>query len=169
MKRKANLLGALAAAIEEDVSRVIASATGLSVIEGSALSIVGKSPGCSIRYLSVVMEMTHPGAVRVVDRLVLAGLLGRGGGPDGRTVGLFLTSEGEQACQRQGRAREARLVELVRSAGEAGQGFDDRMVAVVEKWLAMLTRDADHGEHICRLCDESACPQTRCPVTLASR
>lgn len=38
---------------------------------------------------------------------------------------------------------------------------------MIETMLCNLATGDEHGEAICRLCDEKVCPQGRCPVTLA--
>ncbi len=122
--------------------------------------------GLSIGQVRAALDLTHPGAVRVVDRLQAAGLVSRGPGVDGRRVALLLTSDGEVAYQAQRRARVGalgRYAAVLRSE-LAGSGVD--VEALLERLVAVVPRTVEEGDHLCRLCDEQACPQDRCPVTI---
>ncbi len=165
MERTANLLGALGAALADETERVISQSVRLPMADAAALNVVGQNPGVSISGVSTALAVTHPGAVRVVDRLAAAGLVERRAGVDGRTVGLHFTPDGKALWQRQVRARGRFLDQLV-----AGLDRDSQrtLATVVEQLLTALTRDDAQAEHLCRLCDERACPQRECPVTIAT-
>jgi MarR family transcriptional regulator, negative regulator of the multidrug operon emrRAB len=164
MDRSANLLGALGLALADETERVLAEAVGLKPADAAALNVIGQSPGVSIGFISAALGITHPGAVRVVDRHAEAGSVARRPGVDGRTVGLHLTVAGRPLWQRQIRARSKLLERLV-------GGLDDPQRAaldgVVEQLLAALTSSPTQAEQVCRLCDERSCPQETCPVTIA--
>jgi DNA-binding MarR family transcriptional regulator len=162
--RTANLLGATGLALHDRIAGAMADASGRSMADAAALNAIGQAPGTSIRAVAIVTGLTHPGAVRVIDRLERDGLVERGAGADGRTVGVRLTAAGASLFRRQTRARAEALEALV-----AGLSVSDR-VALEELLVALLgalTTSEEQAEHTCRLCDESSCPQERCPVTLA--
>ena len=166
MERTSNLLGALALTLTDRMRADLKDASNLSVTEAAALNTIGHSPGLSIKAVSQVLEMTHPGTVRIIDRLSAAGLVERLPGVDGRTVGLAQTQDGRRVWHRQLRVRQRSLDELI-------AGLDPRtrdlVTRVVEPLLAAMTTDAVEAERICRLCNESVCPQDVCPVTCAVR
>jgi MarR family transcriptional regulator, negative regulator of the multidrug operon emrRAB len=161
--RTANLLGALGLALA-DAQAALLTSFGLQATDAAALNAIGLVPGCSIGTVRVALGITHPGTVRTVDRLVAAGLVERRAGVDGRTVSLFLTTEGSKTWQRLTDARLELLENLVASLSPSRRADLER---VASSLLSALTGDEASAEHICRLCDERRCPQDRCPVTLA--
>jgi len=158
--RQINLVGALGVALADGQRRVMREATGLADSEVAALNVIGLAPGRSITSVRIALDLTHPGTVRVVDRLAGRGLLERRAGADGRTVGLHLTADGKAAWVAQADARQAWLAPFADALGPEGEG-------TLERLLALTGVDHDEGEHLCRLCDETVCPQDRCPVTVA--
>jgi DNA-binding MarR family transcriptional regulator len=132
--------------------------------DAAALNAVGTAPGCSIAEVRLTLGITHPGTVRTIDRLVDAGLVERRTGRDGRTVGLHLTAEGERTWRAQAEARIDWLRATIAKLTKTEQADLER---VTSRLLAAMTSDYASAERICRHCDESRCPQTRCPVTLA--
>ena len=160
MSRTFNLVGALGMALADGQRRVMGAASGLADTEAAAVNVVGLAPGRSIASVRVALAITHPGTVRVVDRLVARHLVERRAGTDGRTVGLHLTAAGEEAFAAQAAAREAWLTPFAQALGSDAE-------AVVERLLGLTGGTEEDGEHLCRLCDERVCPQDRCPVTIA--
>ena len=63
----------------------------------------------SVDRLRQVLGLTSSGTVRLVDRLVAAGYLARGPGPDGRTTSVTLTDAGRAAAVEVTAARAAVL------------------------------------------------------------
>ena len=164
--RDANLLGTLSLAVAGRMETAVASQLGPSA--PAALSALeGYLGGEPIDALSQVLALTHSGAVRLVDRLVDAGLAERAPGPDARSVAVALTPTGRVAAEAVRERRAAALEEAlsVLSADERAT-----LVALHEKLLAGLT-DADRATalRLCRLCDVDACGHHRgtCPVTNA--
>jgi DNA-binding MarR family transcriptional regulator len=164
MSREANLLGALAVAVSDELQLASAGAADLTSTQSAALNVLVHSPGCTIRELSDVLELTHPGTVRLVDRLQDEGLVERRTGVDARSVALHVTQAGRRVWNRQRHARDDRLDEIVSSLPRATRAA---LRTAAELLLAELSTDEVRAETICRLCDESQCPQSRCPVTLA--
>ncbi|HEU5151605.1 MAG TPA: MarR family winged helix-turn-helix transcriptional regulator [Iamia sp.] len=159
-QRLVNLVGALGVALSDGQRRAMGEASGLADTEAAAVNVIGLEPGRSIASVRVALAITHPGTVRVVDRLVARGLVERRAGVDGRTVGLHLTAEGEGAFTAQLAAREGWLAPFAEALGPGGEALLDRL-------LGLTTGTDEDGEHLCRLCDDRVCPQDRCPVTLA--
>lgn len=164
MDRLSNLLGALGVALADDQTATMAAASDLPLTDAACLNVVAHNNMCSLRFLSETLAISHPGTVRLVDRLVSAGLVERGAGPDRRTVGVHLTIDGRHRWILQRDSRGRRLDEVI-----AQLTAQERTAAttVVERLLSVLTSDEAGAERMCRFCDESACPQQRCPVTCA--
>jgi DNA-binding MarR family transcriptional regulator len=162
--RLVNLVGALGLTLADGQQRAIAAATGLAPSEAAALNFVGQTPGCSIEAVRTALAITHPGTVRVIDRLAGRGHVERRAGADGRTRGLWLTASGKDAWRR---LNAARLAWLETAIGPLGRTAQTRLESAVEDLLAVLTPDYAESEHMCRLCDLRVCPRDRCPVTLA--
>jgi hypothetical protein len=85
----------------------------------------------------------------------------RKAGRDGRSVAVHLTLQGRRhvrAILNRRRSVMGGALDLLAPAEQ------DQLRHLVEKLLAGLTRDREHSDHICRLCDEAACPLATCPV-----
>jgi MarR family transcriptional regulator, negative regulator of the multidrug operon emrRAB len=158
--RAANLLGAVALGIGDEIR----AATERHAAEGgmapAAIVFIGHAPGLAIEQLRYAVGLSHPGTVRLVDRLAAQGLLARRvSAADARAVALHLTAKG---C----RERERILAERHGSIHAALQALSAqerrRLEGLLAKLLANLLRDASHACAICRLCDERTC--SACPV-----
>jgi DNA-binding MarR family transcriptional regulator len=166
--RGANLLGAASLAIADRLR--VATEEGARQ-GGSApaalVSLAGYLDGRPIDSLRAPLGLTHSAAVRVVDRLVDAGLARRRPGPDRRSVGVELTAAGHEAASNALRARQAVL-----EAAMDGLSDDERaqLTRLHEKLLAALTDGRRSAGRTCRLCDLHACGHNdgRCPVTNAA-
>jgi predicted MarR family transcription regulator len=114
-----------------------------------------------------VLDLTHSGAVRLVDRLAGAGLVERRRAGDGRAVAVTLTPAGHRAAAEIRAAREHALADALSVLGS-----EERRVLsdLHEKLLAGLTSDRASARRLCRLCDPEACGHERgtCPVTRAA-
>lgn len=158
--RLINLLGALATGVADRVRGAALDGTTFGGETAAALVVVGHTPGLSINQLGRVLRLSHPGTVRLVDRLANAGHVARSLAPhDRRTVALNLTEEG-QACR-------AALLERRRGALKAvlqAVAPEDR--AVLERAAAAMLRvlptDAGTALTVCRFCDGRWCPD--CPM-----
>jgi MarR family transcriptional regulator, negative regulator of the multidrug operon emrRAB len=162
--RLANLVGAVAVALADGQQREVTAVTGLVASDAAALNAIGQSPGLSIEAVRTILAISHPGAVRAIDRLAAKGLAERGAGVDGRTRGLRLTDPGGKVWERLNAARTAWLDGAL---GDLDRGQLAHLESAVGALLAAPTTSHDESEHICRLCDERARSQHRCPVTLA--
>jgi DNA-binding MarR family transcriptional regulator len=162
--RTTNLVGALGIALADGQATAMREASGLADTEVAALNVIGLGGGPSIVDVRAALALTHPGTVRVVDRLVTRGLVVRVPGTDGRRVGLVLTPEGRAVFDDQARARTEWLAPFAAQIRlHVGPATD----TLLEQLLAIPGGTFDDGEHLCRLCDDRVCPQDRCPVTIA--
>jgi DNA-binding MarR family transcriptional regulator len=163
--RTTNLLGALVTALHDELDAVTSDAAAHgSAFPAAMVSILGE-PGMSIETLRRILGVSHSGTVRLLDRLEAEGLVERKAGPDGRTVALHLTANGRRQARAVQEARRGVLDEALRLLTGQEQG---QLLRLTEKLLGGLTRDRDHSDHICRLCDLAVCPGSTCPVECAA-
>ncbi len=115
-----------------------------------------------------VVQLSHSGTVRLVDRLEGGGLVERRRGADQRSTALLLTPSGRRAARQVLRHREARLQFIVSLLTDDQQS---QLVDAAERVLGELGARPDAEQRICRLCDVDACGRSRgeCPVMPARR
>ena len=161
--RVANLLGAVATAVGDRVREAAGRALAHGGETPAAVVALGHAPGLSNDALARVLGLSHPGAVRLVDRLVADGLVERQAVPrDRRAVALWLTVRG-RACRSALLAERSAAIEAsldVLTAEEQG-----RLATLLEKLLGAMPTDPLHGLSICRHCDEAVCAP--CPIDAA--
>ncbi len=155
-----NLFGALALGVADRVRWASLDETALGGETAAALVVVGHRSGLSVHQLGRVLRLSHPGTVRLVDRLVSAGLALRGPAPhDRRTLALNLTEAGQirrtALLKRRREALEAVLQVVAPEDWTVLERMSDRM-------LRTLPTDAATALTVCRFCDEGQC--TDCPM-----
>ncbi len=160
--RTANLLGAVGLAVADRIEQAAQTILQHAGETPAALVVIGYGLGPSNDQLRRILRLSHPGAVRLVDRLVADGLVERRPGRDRRSIALYLTSQG--AAQREallaGRLAAIRPLLLGLDEGEQGQ-----LAGLLHKLLAGLElADLDRCT-ACRLCDDRVC--TNCPIPAA--
>jgi DNA-binding MarR family transcriptional regulator len=156
-----NVLGAFAQAVVDAIETRLETTTDLGPASAAALVHLSKYGGAGINALRVPLELSHPGCVRLVDRLEAQDLVVRGDAADGRAVALQLTARGRAAAkvvlQRRRDALEGALSALtLRERAELGR--------LAAKVLERLVHDEPQALQTCRLCDYGACPDDVCPV-----
>ncbi|GAA0477469.1 MarR family transcriptional regulator [Parasphingorhabdus litoris] len=159
MDRTTNLLGALALALTDRISSGMKETLDRSGETAAAIIVIGYVPGLSVQILRQVLELSHPGAVRVIDRLEEDGLVERRKATDGRAVALHLTRKGSKLRQQ---LMDSRLDTL--EAALEGFTVDERLVLgdLLSKVLTNLP-ETEMGKHrICRLCSVQTCND--CPI-----
>jgi MarR family transcriptional repressor of emrRAB len=165
--RLANIFGALSLIATDAMVARAAQTVEHGGATPAALTVIGHDPGgLTIDVLADILGLSHPGAVRAVDRLVAAGLVERHtGAPDRRQVELRLTALGRRTRAQVLHQRQAALDDLLRPLTASEQ---QQLATIASKLLAARTRD-DGAEPltVCRLCDESICHE--CPVESGAR
>jgi DNA-binding MarR family transcriptional regulator len=166
--RQANVLGALALVITDQTAQTVAAVAGQSVSAAAALSALHHFlDRPTLDQLRKVLGLTHSGAVRLVDRLVDAGLVTRGAGDDGRSRSIALTDAGRQVAERLATARAALLTDAL-----AGLSATERQTlhTLMGRVMANIVDRKDGGAWICRLCDLDACGRAagHCPAANAA-
>ncbi|WP_421709282.1 MarR family winged helix-turn-helix transcriptional regulator [Algihabitans sp.] len=162
--RTANLLGALALALNDRLTDVTSARAERGAAAPAALVTVSFYPGESIDALAQTLGLSHSATVRLADRLAEDGLLERRGGADGRTSALYLTRKGRARASAILKDRADSLVEALKPLSVEESAH---LTSLLEKMLGALTQDRQQADHICRLCDEDVCPGEDCPVECA--
>ncbi|MDV2991558.1 MAG: hypothetical protein N4J56_001212 [Chroococcidiopsis sp. SAG 2025] len=160
-ERTSNLLGALALSVMDAFNAVVTNSAGYGGETPAALVTLGAEPGLSINQLRQILNLSHPGTVRLIDRLEKEGLVERRSGANGRTLALFLTDTGSER-------RKAILLERRQQVQIAINSLTpnerQQLTALLEKMLTAMTTNELQAFTICRLCEEEVCPGDRCPV-----
>jgi MarR family transcriptional repressor of emrRAB len=158
-ERAANLLGAVGLAVAdriEDAARAILNHAGETP---SALVVIGYGLGPSNDQLRRILRLSHPGSVRLVDRLVSDGLVERRQGHDKRAIALHLTARGMASREELLKQRLAVLRPFLLPLTEQERAI---FTGLLEKMLSALgTTDVERCT-ICRLCNDGVC--TDCPI-----
>ncbi len=161
--RTTNLLGALVLGLMDQLVPGLEATCGHRGGGPAALVSLGVYPGVSIDGLRQVLQLSHPGTVRLIDRLEADGFVERRAGSDGRSVALFLTEAGIQARSRLLNERRQPLATVLAGLSQTEQ---QQLLPLLEKLLTRLTQTEQQSQAICRLCEEEVCPAPACPVEL---
>ena len=80
----------------------------------SLITLLRHEPGMTIEKLRRIFGLSHPGTVRLVDRMIKENLVEkRSSTVDRRAVALFLSDKGEKLCNEILNARQVRLAETL--------------------------------------------------------
>lgn len=159
MDRTANLLGVVGLAVADRIEVVARDVLAHAGETPAALVVIGYGTGPSNDTLRRILGLSHPGAVRLVDRLVADGLVERREGEDRRAVALYLTKRGQARREGLLQGRLAAIRPLLAALSEPEQ---ETLAALLHKMLSSLdTTDMDR-RRLCRLCDDRVC--TNCPI-----
>ncbi|QTL03185.1 MarR family transcriptional regulator [Aquabacter sp. L1I39] len=157
-----NLLGAMALALSDAQDAAARAASGLGTSACSALVVLNFYPGTPIRTLAEILGLTHSVVVRLTEDLAGRGMVERSAGAkDKRQVQLRLTLLGSETAAAILDARRATLGAVLQ---RVPQDLRPALGDAVSHLLTALTQSRASADHICRLCDEDACPQACCPV-----
>jgi len=157
--RTANLLGVVGLAVAggiEAMAREVLSHAGETP---AALVVIGYGTGPSIDQLRRILGLSHPGAVRLVDRLVADTLVERRPGQDRRAVSLYLSPQGIDLRERLLQGRLAAIRPLLAPLTDDEQ---DMLGALLHKMLSSMETSDLERRTLCRLCDDRVCHD--CPI-----
>ena len=161
----ANLLGAMALVLTDRVTEAVAAATGQAPSAAAALSALRHfEADPSVDLLARILGLTSSGTVRLVDRLVAAGLVRRDHpGHDARVATLHLTPAGRRAADRVTAARAEVMASALAGLEPAERASLGDLAGRV---MGAMTRGPGAVRWGCRLCDTGACRRYRggCPV-----
>jgi MarR family transcriptional repressor of emrRAB len=155
----ANVIGALSLAVVDRIERSAREIIDRGGETPAALVVIGYGQGITNDKLRRILNLSHSGAVRLVDRLVSDRLVERTAGKDAREIALRLTPAGASARKRLLASRISTLESFldVLSPTEA-----KRLGSLVHKLLASLDTSELDRFTMCRMCDDSVC--TNCPL-----
>jgi MarR family transcriptional regulator, negative regulator of the multidrug operon emrRAB len=157
--RTANLLGTIALAVADRIEEVGQDILNHAGETPAALVVIGYGLGPSNEQLRRILGLSHPGSVRLVDRLVADGLVERRRGQDKRAIALYLTGDGAALRETLLVGRLAAIRPFLMGLTEVEQ---ETLGALLHKMLAsMETSDLDRCT-LCRLCDDRVCVD--CPI-----
>jgi DNA-binding MarR family transcriptional regulator len=159
--RLGNQIGALALGLSDRIRHAAAEAADGSGETAAALVTISAKPGLTVAHLAQAVGLSHPGAVRVADRLEAKGWITRGKGEDKRQVTLWLSAEGERHAQAVLEAR-ATLLDDVLGPLEPSDAL--RFAMLMSQVLGRLSdTQPANSPAICRMCNQSDCGDVACP------
>ncbi len=163
--RTANLLGALSGEVSHRLDRQWRHHPSQTSSSAAALNVIGFWEGCSNNELASALRLSHTATVRLVDKLEADALVEVRPGRDRRAIALHLTQAGEAEVRRLLTQRCAALEEVTGAlSAEEAQLF----AGLLEKLLRAVTPGMQAATQICRLCDQTVCPEEICPVHQAA-
>lgn len=157
--RTANLLGAVGLAVAERIALAAREVLEHGGETPAALVVIGYGFGPSNEQLRRILGLSHPGTVRLVDRLVADGLVERHAGRDKRAIALVLTKRGAALRETLMVGRLAAIRPFLMGLAPAEQ---DMLGGLLHKLLASLETTDQERCTLCRLCDGRVC--TDCPI-----
>jgi DNA-binding MarR family transcriptional regulator len=166
--RTANLLGALALTLADRQGAAVQDGAGLSGTDAAALvTLRNYAEGEPLDLLRRALALSHPGVVRLADRLQARGLVERHRSEsDGRAVALKLTATGRVAADA---ALAARADAIDAALATLDDGQLRALAPMLERMLGAETTDSTASLVICRMCDPDVCGHPAdCPVTQAA-
>ena len=164
MDRTANLLGVVGLAVADRIEEAARDVLSHAGETPAAVVVIGYGLGPSNDQLRRILGLSHPGSVRLVDRLVADGLVERRQARDKRAVALYLTEAGQTLREELLKGRLAAIRPLLVPLTFAEQ---EALASLLHKMLSsMPTTDLERC-NLCRLCDGRVC--TDCPIPAAFR
>jgi DNA-binding MarR family transcriptional regulator len=169
LDRPANVLGALALVVADQIADATAEAAGRADSAPAALAaLLHFLDRPSVDLLRQVLGLTSSGTVRLLDRLAEAGYVERQEGKDRRSTAVVLTNAGRATAAEVCRARADVLDRATAALSPAERADLDRLIG---KMLVGMMRGPGAVRWICRLCDTGICRGSPggCPVGTAAR
>ena len=169
LDRPANVFGALALAVADQIADVTGEAAGRTDSAPAALAaLLHFLDRPTVDLLRQVLGLTSSGTVRLVDRLAEAGYVERDQGADRRSTAIVLTDAGRAAAEQVCRARASVLDRVTAALSPAERAELDRLIG---KMLVGMMREPGAVRWACRLCDTGICRGSPggCPVGNAAR
>ena len=155
----ANLLGVVGLAVSDRIREIAHDILNHAGETPAALVVIGYDLGPSNNELRRILGLSHPGTVRLIDRLVADGLVERREGRDKRAVALHLTTQGKRRRQA---LLKGRLASIHPFLGPLTESEVETLTGLLHKMLSSLEATDLERRTLCRLCDDNAC--TDCPI-----
>jgi MarR family transcriptional regulator, negative regulator of the multidrug operon emrRAB len=157
--RTANLLGVVGLAIADRIEAVTRDVLNHGGETPAALVVIGYGFGPSNDQLRRILGLSHPGSVRLVDRLVADDLVERRAARDKRAIALYLTKRGVVFREKLQIGRLAAIKPLLGLLTDAEQST---LAALLHKMLSSMETTDLQRCTLCRLCDDRVCSE--CPI-----
>ncbi len=157
--RTANLLGVIGLAVADRIEETARDILNHAGETPAALVVIGYGFGPSNEQLRRILGLSHPGSVRLVDRLVADGLVERRAGADKRAIALYLTGQGSVLRETLLKGRLAAIRAFLLPLTEPEQGA---LATLLHKMLSSMETTDLQRCTLCRLCDDSVC--SNCPI-----
>lgn len=163
MQKALNILGAFSMALTDNVRSSVNRELGAGGETAAALIMIGPHPGLSMGELARALAISYSGAGRLMDRLEAEGLVVREASEgDHRSVVVKLTEAGEAKRVKMLAQREKALCD---ATTRLSPEEIETLGALLGKALGgMLTERDGQCYRLCRMCDESSCVPSVCPV-----
>jgi DNA-binding MarR family transcriptional regulator len=155
-----NVVGAMTLALSDSLHSGTQEKAPEQGPAAAAITLLHHEPGLTIEQLRRALRLSHPGTVRLVDRLTKEGRVERRASTeDRRAVALHLTDDGEASCLAILMARRASIASALQYLDQEERTLLGRLA---EKVLGGLIHNEGDAYQICRLCDRQSCKA--CPV-----
>ena len=147
-------MGALGLAVADRIAEIALEVLDRAGETPAALVVIGYGLGPSNDQLRRILGLSHPGMVRLVDRLVADELVERQVGRDRRAVALFLTQKGHEARET---LLAGRLAAIKSMLSPLGAEEEESLGLLLSRILAGLPSSDLERCHLCRMCDDRVC------------
>ena len=155
----ANLLGVVGLSVADRIEENAREIFGHVGETPAALVVIGYGFGPSNDNLRSILGLSHPGTVRLVDRLVADGLVERRKGRDKRKVALYVSERGKAVREKLLQGRLASIEPLLSPLTNDEQ---ETFAALLHKMLSSIETTDLERRTLCRLCDDRVCHN--CPI-----
>ncbi|MHC1551302.1 MarR family winged helix-turn-helix transcriptional regulator [Phyllobacterium sp. K27] len=153
----ANKLGAFGTLIRDQIEGALGN---FSPSAAAVLSMLHFKPGLTTSELAIVVGVSQPTAVRLIDGLERQALVERGA-HEGRVTPLRLTEAGHLAAK----ALQARRLAVLDGLLGALQPDEHQLfVSLLDVVLAGATTSRAFARTTCRLCEHDLCGANICPI-----
>ena len=157
-----NLLGAFATTLSNSIEREVSILDGNSLNHESALVAIYNHPNTTINTLSKILELTHSGAVRLINTLEEKKLVKRHKSlSDARSIVLHITEAGSKRVQLILNCREKATLKTIAVLSETQK---ENLLNILEASMSNVTNEKLEARRICKLCNEGVCRKLICPV-----
>jgi DNA-binding MarR family transcriptional regulator len=163
----ANRLGALALKISDGILDSFSKLADPGSTDAAGLIVIHTYfPPITVGRLAGILQLSHSGTVRLVDRLEQRHLLERSQGKDARSVTLKLTPPGLEQVQHILCLRQKQLLRLL---GHLEDREVEELGRLISKLLASEAVTVEQAYRTCRYCDGAICTASGCPVEQSAR
>lgn len=157
--RTANLLGVVGLAVVDRIEKAARDIISRAGETPAAVVVIGYGLGPSNDQLRRILGLSHPGSVRLVDRLVADGLVERHQARDKRAIALHLTERGKILREELLQGRLAAIRPLLTPLTDPEQ---ESLALLLHKLLSSMDTTDVERCNLCRLCDDRVCSD--CPI-----